>query len=293
MSKPIKLTDELLQKIQEEFLESVKNMKMFDGKINYAKSFKWEDAPDDKAEVCISPVAWAKIVMMVQQFDSEVAWHGTARRSEEKTNLFYIDDVVVYPQEVSGSTVNTDQAKYSEWLMSLDDDTFNNLRMQGHSHVNFGTTPSGIDETHQAKILDQLEDDMFYIFMIWNKKFESFFRIFDLANNTLYEKDDVVVYIGENGTDLAKFITDAKAQVRPKYQYTTGFAGAYTPKSEPTKTTPAKTGTAPAEKTKTKQKAKASIGNGWHGANAYGVDDQDDDDYYGSYQRAMLAGYYK
>lgn len=44
MSKPIKLTDELLQKIQEEFVEKVKSMKMFDGKLKYEREFKWDDS---------------------------------------------------------------------------------------------------------------------------------------------------------------------------------------------------------------------------------------------------------
>ena len=35
------------------------------------------------------------------------------------------------PQEVTVSTVNTDQAAYTEWLYGLDDDTFNKIRMQG------------------------------------------------------------------------------------------------------------------------------------------------------------------
>lgn len=46
MSKPIKLTDELLAKIQAEFIETVKGIKMFDGKISNA-NFSDAHEPDD------------------------------------------------------------------------------------------------------------------------------------------------------------------------------------------------------------------------------------------------------
>lgn len=288
MSKPIKLTDELLGKIQEEFIANVRSKKMFDGKISYTKNFKWEDSDNDNAFVTFSPVAFAKMVMLLQHFDSEVAWHGVAYRDEKDGNLFHITDIMVYPQLVSGSTVNTDQDKYQEWLYALDDDQFNNLRMQGHSHVGFSTTPSGVDETHQEKILSQLDDDMFYIFMIWNKKFEHTIKIYDMLNNTLYEDKDIKIFIGNEGVDLDAFIKGAKDTVKPKYQYgnyavqsgngqQTGFG------STNTKVTPdAKKGQGKS-KSKPKEKEKPAIGRGWQGAQW----DDEDDPYDGYMERFM------
>lgn len=84
MSKPIKLTDELIDSIQREFVENIKKVKMFDGKLNYNKSFKWEG--DDKAVVVMSSVAFAKMTMLIQTFSSEVAWHGVAFRDEKVPN---------------------------------------------------------------------------------------------------------------------------------------------------------------------------------------------------------------
>ena len=177
MSKPIKLTDELISVIQQEFIENVKKMKMFDGKLNYTKNFKWDG--EDRASIVFSPIAFAKMTMLVQSFTSEVAWHGVAYRDEKEKNKFHITDILVYPQVVTGSTVITDQEAYQTWLYTHDDEVFNNIRMQGHSHVNFSTTPSGVDTTHQEKILSQIDENMFYIFMIWNQKFEKNIKIFD------------------------------------------------------------------------------------------------------------------
>lgn len=220
MSKPIKLTEELIASIQQEFVESLRSAKMFDGKLNYSKNFKWDNK--EKATLVFSAVAFAKMLMLVQNFTSEVAWHGVVYRDEQKPNKFHVTDIIVYPQTVTGSTVNTDQEAYQNWLYSFDDEVFNNIRLQGHSHVNFSTNPSGVDTTHQEKILSQIDDDMFYIFVIWNQKMERFVKIFDLANNTLYESDEVDVVIGDAGCNLNEFLKGAKDLVKTKtYQTAT------------------------------------------------------------------------
>lgn len=98
MSKPIKLTDELLQKIQEEFVAKVKSMKMFDGKLKYEREFKWDDSDTDRATIYLSSVAFAKMNALIQQFDSEVAWHGVVERDQEDPSIFRITDILVYPR---------------------------------------------------------------------------------------------------------------------------------------------------------------------------------------------------
>lgn len=274
MSKPIKLTDELIAAIQQEFIENVKKMKMFDGKLNYTKNFKWDG--DDRATVVFSATAFAKMTMLVQNFTSEVAWHGVVYRDEKEKNKFYITDILVYPQVVTGSTVNTDQDAYQAWLYNHDDEVFNNIRMQGHSHVDFSTNPSGVDTTHQEKILSQIDDDMFYIFMIWNKKFERNVKIFDMANNTLYETGDIDIYIGDEGCDLNAFIKDAKDLVKTKtYQYGSQYG------KQQQMGFQAQTGSEkPKSKPKNGKKDKPDIGSSGKGYYYGGYDD--DDDQYGN-----------
>lgn len=237
MSKPIKLTEELINKIKEEFVESIKKTKLFDGKLNYSRNFKWDDE-NDRASVVFTNIAFAKMMMLVHNFTTEVAWHGVAFRDEFDPTKFHITDILVYPQVVSGATVNTDQEEYQTWLYKQEDEVFNNIRMQGHSHVDFGVTPSGVDNTHQEQILSQIDDDMFYIFMIWNKKYNRTVKIFDMENNTLYETDDIDVYIGDDGCDLDEFLKDAKSLVKTatyKTPASTGYSGSqkYSKSSEP------------------------------------------------------------
>ena len=188
----------------------LEELKMSDGKINYSKSFKYKDA---SAVLWLTPEAYNKTVALVTAFSDEVAWHGIAARYGK--GEFIIEDIMVYPQEVTGSTVNTDQDGYTKWLYEFDDDLFNRIRMQGHSHVNMGVSPSGVDSGHREKILSQLDGDMFYIFMVWNKRLETHTLIYDMARNVLYDDDDVEVKIvGDDSMDV--FLADAKEKVQKK-----------------------------------------------------------------------------
>ena len=155
-----------------------------------------------------------KMVTLVMNFDKEVAWHGIAQRSEDPDKDEYIiSDILVYSQKVTASTVETDQEEYETWLYELPDEVFNKVRMQGHSHVNMSTYPSGVDTTHQGKIMAQLDDDMFYIFMIWNKRLEKWIKIYDFAKNTMFENTDVDVKIINDAWGMDEFLKNVKVMI--------------------------------------------------------------------------------
>lgn len=272
MSKPIKLTPDIFADAKKEFEEQLKsiNAKMFDGKISFSKTYKWKG--EDKATVVFTAEAYLKMFRLIQEFSDEVAWHGIAYRDLKNDSVFHITDILVYPQEVTGATVTTDQVEYQNWLMSLNDDVFDNLRMQGHSHVNMGTTPSGVDTAHQEAILNQLEDSMFYIFMIWNKSLNHNIKIFDLKNNTLYEDGDVVVKIASEKEDFDEFVKEAKDLVEKKsYSYSGQYAHSNDGKKHQ----------------KNERKNNEGIGNGWknRGMSALG-------DYYNIDDYGQLYGKY-
>lgn len=192
MAKIVKITPEWVEELTRDFESAVGRMKLSDGRFSFTKSFA---SIKRCATVFFDKHAWDKMQGLIKGFSEEVAWHGVAYRGAEGTDEYYITDILVYPQEVTGGTVTTDQEKYQTWLMNHDDDVFNNIRMQGHSHVNMGVTPSSVDNALYDKILDQLEEDMFYIFMIYNKKGDKTFKIYDLAKNVLFETSDVTVKI--------------------------------------------------------------------------------------------------
>ena len=213
--KPIKLTEEIILKMAEEFAEQMRHANIADGKVSYTKSFTYSNDNDGGVTILFEPVAFAKMLMVLHTFDSEVAWHGIVERPVEDT--FVIKDILVYPQEVTGATVNTDQEGYTKWLISLDDDVANAMHMQAHSHVNMPVSPSSVDLAHQEEIIKQLSGEFYYIFMIWNKRMERNIKVYDMASNTLYENADVSVGIAGDGADLNAFIDDAKKKVVKRY----------------------------------------------------------------------------
>lgn len=309
MSKIIKMTSQNLDELRKDFEEALKGVKLSDGKINFTKTF---GNIQRKATLYFTELAYLKMLTLVREFDKEVAWHGIAKRHDTEEDAYIISDILVYPQEVTGATVNTDQEKYQMWLMSHEDDVFNNIRMQGHSHVNMGTTPSTVDTSLYERLLDQLDDTMFYIFLIWNKRNEKTIKIYDLAKNVLFETADVTVSLMEDGTGMEKFLNTAKEMVQDKkYTPTTptnygkpygygGYYGTYgnqqnmygnsqkkdeTPKTQ----TQATNSSASSGKTKRKKKKQKGSTQSTKSGNWSWQDDYDDYDGYDNPYR----GYYR
>lgn len=205
------------------FIESLRNKNVTNGKISIqlgtiTKTF---NAPERKAELHFSEKAWIKMHALIREFDSEIAWHGVAYRGVEDKDDYYITDILCYPQEVSAAKVDTDQVAYQNWMFDLPNEEFNNLKMQGHSHVNMGVTPSSTDEDNQKDILDSIADDSsFYIFMVWNKRDERNIKIYDIGKNVLFEPADITVFVDDETIGLDDFISSAKEMVKKKtYTY--------------------------------------------------------------------------
>lgn len=235
MSKIIKLTPECIEECVNEFKKDLASSKWADGKVNFSKTL---GVISRKAKIYFTEAAWMKMQALIKEFDKEVAWHGVAFRGEDETKDEYIiKDIVVYPQKVTGSTVEMDTEEYAKWIEdNIEDERFFNIRMQGHSHVNMMVSPSSVDLAHQEAILDQLSDKLFYIFMIWNKRGDSNIKIYDLAKNVLFETADIDIEVLDDGHGVDAFVKDAKTMVKERYAYQYQYQGkTYTP------TTPAKT----------------------------------------------------
>lgn len=228
MAKIIKLTAEIIESLKEQIMKSLTQIKLSDGKLTFSQSF---DNVDRKATIYFSEVAWAKMISLIYSCDKEIAWHGLARRGEDETKDEYIIyDLLIYPQEVTGATVTTDQEKYQMWLYNRPDEEFNHIRMQGHSHVNMGTTPSSVDTTFYDRILEQLSDDMFYIFMIWNKRGEKTIKLYDMKKNILFETKDCEVRVADTGLGIKSFLKSAgEMVVERSYSYASGINKPATP----------------------------------------------------------------
>lgn len=158
-------------------------------KVDISIPTKITIADEDKPTIMVSVLADRKMRALVQQCNKEIGWHGTVTY-EEDTNTYIIEDIFVFPQEITGTTVQSIDEHYGTWLMdTFNDEEFNKLRMHGHSHVNMGTSPSGVDLAYQENLTDRVQD--FYIFIILNKRDDYYVCLYDLVNNYLYEKEDL------------------------------------------------------------------------------------------------------
>lgn len=231
MAKYIKMTPELMAECRASFMAEfdaimAKN-KFSDGKLSFSKSF---GTVSRKAHIYFTEIAWMKTTALLREFSKEVAWHATAYRIPGDKDEYLIKDILVYPQTVTPSTVDMDVEKYTQWIMDgvmAGDERFDHIRCQMHSHVNMGVFASGTDSQHQEEILEQLGEDDFYIFMIWNKSLKVYMRIFDMQKNMLFETDDCEWAVLDDTIGLSKFIEDAKKIVVEQKTTYNGYSGNY------------------------------------------------------------------
>ena len=229
MARPIKMTESLCREILQEFAAALRGNRYPDGKVSYTRILAQANR---KATLSFTEQAYLKMLMLVNGTDKEVGWHGLVHRAEDETKDEYIvTDLLVYPQEVTGATVTTDQSKYETWLMGHEDEVFNRIRLQGHSHVNMSCVPSPTDTSLYDRIFSQLEEDMFYVFLIWNKRNERMVRIYDMAKNMFFDTDDVTVQVLDGPYGIREFLSNAETMVKtaaPSYSYYSGpYNGAY------------------------------------------------------------------
>lgn len=141
-----------------------------------------------KPEIHFTKIAMAKMKSLVAESDIEVAWHGVVTKVGSR---YTITDILVYPQSATSVTVESDDDKYPMWMMSIDDDVHSKLRMQGHSHVNMGVNPSGVDYEFMDELGSMVSD--FYIFIILNKKHKMFIELWDKQSHIIYESSDLLL----------------------------------------------------------------------------------------------------
>ncbi len=187
-----------------------------DGKIE-ASAFDKFPLPANvpkRASVVIYPGAYAKMAALIQSFSTEVGWHGFCHRDPGCANRFILEDIVVYPQTVTGTAISTDEARHGDWLDSFDDESFHKLRFHGHSHVNMGVFSSATDDDLQRDLTNMLRQDDFYLFFIMNKRMEVFARLYDNKFGIVWETGDLDISIADETVDLPTFLSEAKAIVK-------------------------------------------------------------------------------
>lgn len=139
-------------------------------------------------KISINLNAMNKMKEYVRQSDLEIGWLGTSRRVG---NVFYIDDVFLFKQEVHATTTEITTEGLNEFAMDLlyeenGVEIWNNMKVWGHSHVNMPTTPSGQDDKQIEVFAENAED--FFIRIIANKSGDFRIDLYDFTTGVIYEK---------------------------------------------------------------------------------------------------------
>lgn len=155
--------------------------------------------------VYITSDAYVKMRHLVDKTSTEIGWFGTVTKAPNLEETYVIDDILVYPQTVTGATCEQDEDRMFEFEMSLTTDQVNRKRFQGHSHVNMGVTPSGVDENFYTDLLTQVND--YFIILVTNKRNDYHVRFYDKANNLMY-KDVPIHLLLNNGDEVNNWYTE-------------------------------------------------------------------------------------
>lgn len=188
--RPLRMTDDIIKRILKQVEENLKGARTQNNMTVSVPTKLKPEAGELPPSVLITPQAELKMKALVAQCAKEIAWHGIVDR-DYKSNTYTIQDILVFPQEITAATVESVDEEYGPWLMNLPEEDFNKLRLHGHSHVNMGVNPSATDTNYQEELTNEVDD--FYIFMIINKKGDYNIWIYNVEENIVYEKTDIIV----------------------------------------------------------------------------------------------------
>lgn len=206
------MQQEVLDLLQKEFLTKQFYGDKIEVKVDLKDVIEKKMAEQHVIEpnIYITVAAYQKILTLVKEFNTEVAWHCLVEHPAG-TNSYLIYDVLVFPQYVTGATANGIDGEYEMWLATLPDAQFDHCRCHMHSHVNMNTTPSTVDENYYSNLMTQVQD--YYITMILNKRDEYHLRFYDVVNNILYSDKELIVCL-EDGTLMSTWFNSVKGVVK-------------------------------------------------------------------------------
>lgn len=176
-----------------------------------------------KPRVLMSARVYADILTLVHNYSSEIGWQGYVR--VQNKNTYVIEEILVYPQRVTGATVEDDHEKFAAWIGQIPIDKLNAVRLYGHSHVNMAVNPSGTDIAQFQTYKEQTDD--FYVMMIVNKKNEFRIDIYDKATNQTFIGCEFLISYDENKELLAEAEKLVERKVYTYQPRTYGSRGYY------------------------------------------------------------------
>lgn len=207
--RPFRITPDKHDELMEKFSAYLKNVCMTTNSLSFQHSVV-DVKNKDKVFVTFSMKAYIKMRDLVDRFESEVGWFGFIDKISDLE--YHITDICVYPQLVTGATVKETN---EPWDDDMPIEQIKRRHFHGHSHVNMQPTPSSTDMKHRDDQVAMVKSDSFYFFMITNKKCAWTAALFDLANNVVYNTDDILIDVDlGDGEMLSDFVDDTRKMVK-------------------------------------------------------------------------------
>ena len=209
--KRIKLTDKDIDEVVNEFkgkLIEYENSPLCNKSFSFQKDFGKK--AEERIHITFTQQAYLRSQALVSVFPGEVGWYGLMRKVADRSYLIY--DILVCPQVVS-SVTTADKSETNDWYEQ--DDIYEHLHFQAHSHVDMATSPSTTDINNQQNVVANTQGQGYKLFQIWNKKGEINSFFYDIENNMMYDKNDIDIDILDDSAfgTLKGFIEDAKTYV--------------------------------------------------------------------------------
>lgn len=137
--------------------------------------------------VLITTLAMQKMFTYTDECPQEIGWLGTAYRDG---NVFTIDDVFLFKQEVSAVTTEITPEGLEEFATELlaeenGMEIWNNMKVWGHSHVNMAISPSSQDDKQMQEFQGVGHD--WFIRLICNKKGELAVDVYDYEAGLVFK----------------------------------------------------------------------------------------------------------
>lgn len=153
-----------------------------------------------------------KIFTATNYVESEIAWFGVVK--ELRPLEFFLEDILIFPQTVTGVTVETDEAEFAKWMANLSDDEYSKLKFHCHSHVKMSTTPSATDQKYYKSQIENMDNDDYKIFMIVNQWLQYDAVLVDKKHKIYYPDCKYEIHIGSDSTigQIYKYVKEAPAE---------------------------------------------------------------------------------
>ena len=161
MAKRITIGEAEIEELRKAFEDKLKNVKSADGKFKFEQDL---GTVNKKAKVIFTEDTYVRMKMLIALSDNEVGWHCLARKVEPSDgfdNQYEVYNIMVYPQEVTGATVNTNKSEFERWLYERPDEEFNNISDEDRAvymHDGIHPTRAGYRDWWGPEIEKQLLD---------------------------------------------------------------------------------------------------------------------------------------